>query len=147
MGNWGIGIMQDDVAIDTAINFKEALSEGLSVAAATDHLLQDPVYDLDGDDGPVTFLALAALQLWHGALQQDNRDKALGIIASGMGLWRWEDSVAEGRKDAAVRLAARTELLERFKAILERGACTREELLQIADTEPHGGPWSARSYL
>jgi hypothetical protein len=35
MGNWGIGILQDDVADDVLIAFEEALANGLAVEEAT----------------------------------------------------------------------------------------------------------------
>lgn len=134
MGTWGVGVWQDDVATDVRDEFEAALSSGLSVADATRYVLEHPPWPLDDEDeGPVTYLTLAALQLEHGALQPAIRDTALRIIASGAGMERWED---EGEDALPERLA----VLTRFRGLLEKGACTPAELSAV--TEPEiGGPW------
>jgi hypothetical protein len=45
----------------------------------------------DSDDGPVVWLALAAVQLEHDAVQPEVPSRALAIIESGEGLDRWEE--------------------------------------------------------
>lgn len=127
LGNWGIGIMQDDVAADTEIEFEDALAEGLTTTEATQRVLGDPPWPVsDYDDGPVTYMALAALQLKHNILTADIRNLAIGAATSDAAIGRFEwDGAPEGK------VAARKELLRRFSEILERGSCTPEELEQV----------------
>jgi hypothetical protein len=112
MGHWGPGILEDDVAVDVRVAFEDALSEGLSISEATQRVLDDPPAGFDDEeDAAVTYLALAALQLEHGALEAAIRDKAIAFIESGIPLWRWEGSPPE-------RIAERQKALEDFKARL-----------------------------
>ena len=68
MGVWGVGLLQDDVAKDIQSAFDDALARGLMPGQAVDALLADPPWPLeDADDGPVIWLALAALLLREGA--------------------------------------------------------------------------------
>jgi len=110
MGAWGNGIMQDDVAADVQIVF------------------DNPPWPLDGpcqaDDACTTYMALAALQLEHGSLRSDIREKAMEAATSEWAIDRWD----EAGEDC---IAARKEVLRQFTAILERGCCTPEELEQV----------------
>ena len=125
MGNWGNGILQDDVAADIQIIFDDALAEGLSVEEATKRALMDSPWALDDwDDGPTSYMALAALQLQHGILTSEIREKAIEAATSEGAIGRWDGSAED-------RIAARKEVLRRFAAILERGSCTPEELEQV----------------
>jgi hypothetical protein len=93
MGTWGTGIFDDDTAGDVRDAFEDELSAGADVATAAERVLGQFSDDLDDTDyGPVIYLALAALQLEHRALQQDIRDRALQIIDNGEGLDTWGEA-------------------------------------------------------
>jgi hypothetical protein len=125
MGAWGNGILQDDVAADVQIAFEDALEEGLSVEEATQRVLDDPPWPLcDWDDGPTSYMALAALQLQHGILTPEIREKAIEAAASEAAIGRWTEAGDEC-------IAARKSVLRQFKDILERDSCTPEELEQV----------------
>ncbi len=92
MGTWGTGIFDDDIAGDVSDAFEDELASGADVSTAAKHVLAsfgDAVDD--SDEGPVICLALAALQLEQGALDDDIRRRALEIIDTGEGLDRWEE--------------------------------------------------------
>jgi hypothetical protein len=109
MGTCGPGIFDDDVAMDVKVMFENDLTHGYSIAAATQHVLQEPPWGFDDEeDTAVTWLALAALQVEHHALDQVVRKRALDIIDSGVPLWRWE-----GQSDEKV--AERTAVLQSFR--------------------------------
>jgi hypothetical protein len=85
----------------------------LSVKKATRQILEDFQDVLeDEDEGPLVYLALAALQLEQEELQPEIRQKALKIIESEQGLARWEEAGEE-------ELAKRKRVLEEFKAMLK----------------------------
>ncbi|HEX9035969.1 MAG TPA: hypothetical protein VF808_03170 [Ktedonobacterales bacterium] len=128
MGVWGVGLFQDDVAVDTRNAFDDALARGLQPGQAADMLLANPPRPLDdADDGPVIRLALAALLLREGALRNDVRDEAARAIASRAAYARWEEA------PNAMRMA-RERVLERFSALLTAGAATPDKLQAV--TEP-----------
>jgi hypothetical protein len=134
MGVWGPGILQDDLAEEARMLFDEGLASGLDVAGATAGVYEDLKEALAGEeDATVIWLALAALQLREGALQPEVRDRAIAATDSPMALSAW--SLAP-----SAAMAARQETLRRFKGILERGACTPEELSAVTDA-PSEGMW------
>jgi hypothetical protein len=92
MGAWGIGLFDDDVAVDVKLSFEGGLEAGMTVAAATRETMEEfEDYLDDEDDGPIVVLALAALQWERGKLQERLKKKAIAILESGQGLERWED--------------------------------------------------------
>lgn len=112
MGTWGIEIFDDDLALDIQAKFEEAMDQGLSVKKATKRILYDFQDVLeDEDEGPLVYLALAALQIERDKLQPEIGQKALKIIESGQGLARWEEAGEE-------ELAERKQALEDLKAKL-----------------------------
>lgn len=109
MGTWGTGIFDDDTAGDIQDAFEDELADGVDVATATKRVLIRFADDLDdADDGPVIYLALAALQLEQDALQQDIRKRALEIIDSGEGLDGWEEG-------GPLKLRERQQVLQDFR--------------------------------
>ena len=125
MGNWGNGILQDDVADDVRIAFEDACTEGLSVAEATLRVLSNPPWPIDDvEDACTAHLALAALQLQSGVLTSEIRQKAIEATTSEWAIDRWEGSLEDNG-------AARARILSQFQAILEHGSCTLEELEQL----------------
>jgi hypothetical protein len=112
MGTWGTGIFDDDVAGDVHDAFDDELSAGADAATAAKRVLDRFASDLDDlDEGPAIYLALAALQLEHGALQQDICDRALQIIDNGEGLDAWEEGSSQ-------KLQERKQVLEGLRAQL-----------------------------
>jgi hypothetical protein len=90
MGTWGAGIFDDDISLDVQAEYEEAIEDGLSVKKATNLILE--IYEdvlSDDDEGPMVFLALAAIQLEKGHIQEKIKEKALNIIESEAGLERW----------------------------------------------------------
>ena len=100
MGTWGSGIFDDDVALDVRGLFEDKIGEGASIEDATQAVLQEFDAALeDMDDGPVIYLALAALQLEHGRLLGATRQEALRVIDEGRNLPRWEEAGPESLED------------------------------------------------
>ncbi len=129
MSVWGVGLLQDDVAVDIRNSFDDALARGLTPSQAADTILANPPQPLDDtDDGPVIWLALAALLLREGALRDDVRDQAAQVIASGAALTRWEEA------PNAMRMA-RERVLARLASLLSRGQATSEELRAVTEPE------------
>src|SRR5947199_326587 len=113
MSTWGYDIFDNDEANDIRALFEDELQTGASVAHATAEILRESKDVLsDPDDGPVVWLALAALQLQRKELQPNVRDHALAVIDSGEDLKRWE---AEGTPEDA---AGRKRVLEELRAQL-----------------------------
>jgi hypothetical protein len=84
MGTWGASIFANDLAADLRGDWREMLEDGTTPEAATDHLLREYASALaDPDDGPVFWLALAAVQQSTGRLLDRVRDEALSIIDRG----------------------------------------------------------------
>ncbi|MGI8854720.1 MAG: DUF4259 domain-containing protein [Thermomicrobiales bacterium] len=112
MSTWGYDIFDNDEANDIRALFEDELNVRASVAHATAEVLREAKDSLDDpDDGPVIWLALAALQLGQGELHANVRDHALAVIDSGTDLKRWEtEGTPEdvtGRKRVLEELRAR----------------------------------------
>jgi hypothetical protein len=125
MSAWGIGVWQDDMADDVVLMFNDLCEEGYDAREALRRVMADPPWgwgDVDGDAAQI--LALAALALQHGVLDPALRDRAITMIESGDPLGTWTQS------DPQV-VAAREQLLERFKALLQCGSATPEELKEV----------------
>jgi len=113
MGAWGPGIFEDDVAMDVRGMLEEALDQGWDLERATRRVLDEMADALDDmDDGPVIYLALAALQLERGTVLERIRNRALEIIARDAGLERWADTGGE-------TLDARRRVLDDLRKSLE----------------------------
>ena len=84
--------------------FEKAMAQGLSVAEATQAVLDASPWLDDEEDEAYTYLALARLQLDLGALEPLLREKILAILATNVPMWRYETS------DAAL-IAERAEVL------------------------------------
>jgi sirohydrochlorin ferrochelatase len=115
MGAWGTGPFDDDVASDVRSTFENELEGGASVAYATTVVLREWSEAMDDEeDGPIVWLALASLQLGHGALQKRVRDEALAVIDGGQNQRRWDEETTP--EDAAARRAVLEELRTRLLA-------------------------------
>ena len=114
MGAWGYGIFEDDVALDVRGDFEEAVNGGASIEEASAVILGEYAEELeDVDDGPVVYLALAALQVERGRVQDPIRREALRVIDEGTNLPRWEDAGEEA-------LTARKRVLDDLRTALAR---------------------------
>ncbi len=93
MGAWGAGIFDDDLAVDVRTAFEREIEAGGDVKTVTQSVLRSFASALrDSDDGPVVYLALAALQLDHRTLQPGIKAKALRIIETGQALEGWDEA-------------------------------------------------------
>ena len=91
MGAWSPAIFDDDLAADLRAEYEELMEAGMAPAEAVAQLVQNhPECLEDEDDGPVFWLALAALQVELGHLLQPVRQRALKVIEHGANLRRWE---------------------------------------------------------
>jgi len=105
MGAWGTGIFEDDVAADVRGEWEDAVGSGSSVSDATAALIGGLGADFipDVDDGPVFWIALAALQVEAGEVAPDVAARAVEAIPANLSRWR-EEATAED-------LAAREQVL------------------------------------
>jgi hypothetical protein len=112
MGTWNTGIFDDDLAMDIKAEFEEAIEEGLSVKEAIAMILEAYEDELeDEDEGPIIYLALAALQMEKGTIVKSIRSKALEVIESGQGLDRWKE---EGKDEYEKRVVVLNELKDKL---------------------------------
>jgi hypothetical protein len=87
----GAGLYDDDAGSDARSRYRELVADGLSGEAATDALVAewgDAL--LDPDEAAAFWLALADTQWKVGRLEDRVRDRALGLIASGEDLARFD---------------------------------------------------------
>jgi hypothetical protein len=92
MGTWGIGIFDDDFAMDIKDAFEEAINSGENIKIFSSELLSNFEEDCDEEDRVTLFLALATLQLKYNALQDYVRKVTLEIIKDEQGKDLWEEA-------------------------------------------------------
>jgi hypothetical protein len=104
--------LASDLALEVRSVYDERLTAGEGPGPATAavfesfrNLLGDP------DEGPVIFLAVAAIQLREGQLLDPIRDAALSLIDSGDAQRAWRPSTHDVLRDRRVALAQLAELL------------------------------------
>lgn len=91
MGYSGAGLYDDDAGADVRNRFRELVADGMRAQDATDALVEEWGGALDDHDEACAFwLALADTEWRLGRLEDRVRDRALGIIASGEDLARFE---------------------------------------------------------
>ena len=92
MGAWGVGLFEDDVAADVRAAWEESIVGGRSPAETTAGLIDGlgSAFIDDVDDGPVFWIALAALQLEADALDPGVAQRAAAAIPVNMERWRGE---------------------------------------------------------
>src|SRR5437667_12905938 len=96
MGTWGYGIFENDVAVDVRLMFEDEIDGGSGVEEATKHVLAECViYLKDMGDSVQTWLALAALQLEQGSVQDRIRKKVLEVVEQGADSERWHRAGTE----------------------------------------------------
>lgn len=105
-------ILASDLAVEISAEFNGRLAVGLDAADATRHVLGRFHSALSSaQDGPVVLIALAALQLREGQLQEVIRDAALDLIETGEALAAYRPDDFSQRKSVAV-------MLEQFRQLL-----------------------------
>jgi hypothetical protein len=106
MGASGVGLFQDDVAVDVRGEYLDLLANGVGDAEAFSNLVREWRETIaDADDGPIFWLALAATQWEYGRLDPRARAKALDIIDRGKSIDRWSDAgLAKKRQAVLARL-------------------------------------------
>ena len=111
MGAWGVAIVSDDLAADLKGDFTDLIGDGLSTTDAVEKLIVQYRQSInDSDDGPVFWLALAAVQWKLGRLEERTKREALRVIDGGVDLLRWDD-VSNRKKRATVLAELRERLL------------------------------------
>jgi hypothetical protein len=109
----GTGIFDDDVACDVRALYREQLKKGKTPAEATRAVLRDSKPALaDAEDGPVIWLALAAIQCRYGCLEPRTKTKALAVIDDGSDVEQWR---ATGNPDL---VRSRIAVLQRLRSKL-----------------------------
>ena len=113
MGTWGTAIFDDDVAADVQGAWNELRDQGMSPEEASAVVLSEMASELGGDpdDGPVFWIALAAVQVDAGALQPNVAEQAMRAIPRNLA--RWRDEATPG--DAAERERVLTLLRRRLE--------------------------------
>jgi hypothetical protein len=111
MGAWGPGLFEDDVAADVQAMWEDARGRGDSSESATATVLRDLGREMvdDEDDGPVVWIALAALQVDSGELVPEVRHRALMAIAPNIERWAGDaaPAVAAAREQVLAALRDR----------------------------------------
>jgi Domain of unknown function (DUF4259) len=111
VGAWGTGIFEDDVAADIRGEWEEAVGSGSSAADATAAMIEGLGADFipDEDDGPVFWIALAALRLEAGQVAPDVAARAVESIPANLARWRGEatDEDFEAREQVLRELEQR----------------------------------------
>jgi hypothetical protein len=110
MGSWGVGIFDDDLALDINQEYEEIFVAEQSHETTTSILIDRYDDSLeDEDESAVFWLAIAEVQISHRALSERVKVNSLEIIDSGRDLIRWK-----GSPD----LSKRKEVLEQLKTRL-----------------------------
>jgi len=88
MGAWGYGVFDNDDALDIRHRFERYIKEGCTVTEASERSISDfpdPMNDV------CVVLAIAALQLEHGQLSPQIRERAIHFTTDKIGLDTWRD--------------------------------------------------------
>lgn len=142
MGVWGTGIFTNDVACDVRSQFREMLANGKSPRMASQTILREwrPALE-DVEDGPVIWLALAAVQCQYCCLEKLVRSKALAIIDEGTYLERWQqgDPKLMRRRNAVLdRLRSKLDAPQRPCTKPYKNPIPRKRLLEPKANWPLG---------
>lgn len=106
MGTWGAGLFDDELAQDAKGAFDAALAAGLGVPEATKQALWAVTEAVRDDErSPTVYLALAALQLRHGRLEEWLKVIALSHILQETGRERWEEAGPDAVEERTQALA------------------------------------------
>jgi len=91
MGVWGVGIYQNDIALDVCDTFKEQYNDGKLSQEITEKLISE-YSEIFGDDDeePLFWFALADTQWKFGVLLPEVKEKALYWIEKDRGVLRFQ---------------------------------------------------------
>lgn len=93
MGNWGVGIFQNDVADDIRYDYKAKLKLGKSDELALQEIIVENVHHINDEEDKFDFwFGLSDLLFDLGRLTDDVRNKAIELIDGGGDLKRGYDS-------------------------------------------------------
>jgi hypothetical protein len=97
MGTWGIGFLENDVAVDAKLEYEEAMAGGATVAAAVRAVRETMRGEMeeDEDDHRDIVLALAWLTSRRGTMPADLRREAVALLREGGGVRRWAEAGPE----------------------------------------------------
>jgi hypothetical protein len=99
MATWGAGLFDNDRAQELKKAFLAAIADGLDVPAATKQALWAVTDALkDEEEAPLVYLAMAALQLKHGALEEWLKVIALSHVLQETGLDQGDGAIAERKQ-------------------------------------------------
>lgn len=105
MGTSAPAIFHDDVARDVREHFLELLRQDRSAESSSDLLIEQWRMSIeDADDGPVFWLALAAIQFEYGCLQESVQRRAVQVIDDEADLRRWSGKTLERRRGILAEL-------------------------------------------
>jgi formaldehyde-activating enzyme involved in methanogenesis len=114
MGAWGTGIFENDVAADVRGEWEDAVASGSSASGAAAAVIEGigAGFIPDEDDGPVFWIALAALQIEAAQVTPDVAAKAAESIPANLARWREEAT----EEDFAAREQVLRELEQRLRS-------------------------------
>ena len=114
MGTFSASIFADDLALDVRNEYLDLLASGYDDRAAcrtVENAWKDSIADID--DGPIFWLALAAIQWEYGRLDDRVKRRALHIISVGKDARRWLSSPqAQRRQQILQRLKEKLQLAQ-----------------------------------
>lgn len=108
MGTWGVGLFQDDLALEVRDVYRNYIGEGHSPKEFMRELKESWGEYLDDPNlEAVIWLALAVTQWKLGRLDDLTRTKALDVIASGrsLDLWREPPQYLQRRQAVLAKVA------------------------------------------
>lgn len=111
LGTWGTAIFSDDLACDIKDDYIKHIIKGRTSEEATELLKNEVLPELEDDELPVFWIALAMAQWQKGRLVDEVKDKAISYLDSGGDLERWSDSPQNYAKREKVLEAAREKLM------------------------------------
>jgi hypothetical protein len=132
MGSWDAAIFSDDLAADVRTQYRELLEDGVADDEATGRVIESYGH-LDADEEHVLWLALAATQSSLGRLDDQIRERALGVIDTGRGLEPWEEA---GPKALAKRKALLARLRDQLTSPQPKRKPVRRPWRYVTDLEP-----------
>ncbi|KNY25897.1 hypothetical protein [Pseudobacteroides cellulosolvens] len=134
MGCWGVGIFDDDLALDIRDLYDDVIKKGYSdsiASAMVMKLYNEPANN--EDDGIIVYSALSCIQLSRSNLFQNIREKTIALIDSNSGLGRWEKA---GKSEYQKKRAE----LNKLKSILLKAQTIQNKDSDISIPEEYTAP-------
>lgn len=104
MGTWGVGIFEDDTALEIQSEYRDLLGDRVDEPEATTRMIQqrigpEPIPEQDS----IFWLALAATQWKLGRLQARVLVHTLNVIDSGTDLEQWNEPELRAKRELVLR--------------------------------------------